>query len=161
MEEIWKDIKGYEGLYQVSNLGNIRSVKNGRKRIKKPLISGDRYPYLKIQLSKNSKPKNFFIHRLVAEAFIPNPNNYKEVNHIDENTFNNSSDNLEWCDRQYNADYSLSIPVNQYSKDGVFIKQWKSANEAQRSFGKKNSTLICMCCKGRRKIGYGFIWRYA
>lgn len=108
--EIWKDVVGYEGFYQVSNKGNIYSVERkdsiGRKiggRILKPTY--DKYGYLQVNLCKNGKLKTIFRHRLVAEAFIPNQNNYLEINHKDEVKTNNNVDNLEWCTSKYNANH--------------------------------------------------------
>ena len=100
MDEIWLNIMGYEGQYQVSNTGYIRSIK--RNRILKPTnING----YLQISLSNQGKIKKCLIHRLVAEAFLPNPNNLSQVHHKDENTFNNNVNNLEWCNVTYNNNY--------------------------------------------------------
>lgn len=100
MDEIWLNIMGYEGQYQVSNTGYVRSIK--RNRILKPTnING----YLQISLSNQGKIKKCLIHRLVAEAFLPNPNNLSQVNHKDENTFNNNVNNLEWCNVTYNNNY--------------------------------------------------------
>lgn len=110
MQEIWKDIKNYEGLYQVSNLGRIKSLDRldiyGRRvhgRILKP--GKDHQGYLGIGLCKEGIRKSKRIHRLVAETFIPNPNKYLEVNHKDEDKENNAINNLEWCDRKYNGNY--------------------------------------------------------
>ena len=92
----WKDIPGYEGLYQVSNLGEIKSLGNGKTRKEKILrLTKDKYGYLYITLSENGKLKKFKVHRLVAMAFIPNPNNYTQINHKDENRSNNRVENLE------------------------------------------------------------------
>lgn len=113
--EIWKDIKGYEGLYQISNLGNIKSLRkwNGARgkhyyepceRILTPTDNG--YGYSIIGLQKNCIRKNHYVHRLVAEAFIPNPNNYPQINHKDYNRKNNNVDNLEWCTSKQNTQYS-------------------------------------------------------
>lgn len=157
MEEIWKDIKGYEGLYQVSNFGRVRSIKFGKERILKH--SKTQNGYLQVILYDNGRPRCFFVHRLVAEAFIPNPNNLTEVNHKDECKTNNRVNNLEWCDRQYNAEYSLAKTVNQYSKNGEFIKQWKSATEVETQCGFHQQN-ICLCCQGKRKSAYGFKWYY-
>lgn len=108
--ETWKDVIGYEGYYKVSNKGNVYSVVRedvmGRKwggLILKPVC--DRGGYLKVVLYKNSKMKNKSIHRLVAEAFIPNHNDYLEINHKDENKTNNHVENLEWCTSKYNMNY--------------------------------------------------------
>lgn len=119
--EVWKDIKGYEGLYQISNLGNIKSVDRAVKRVSwgkehivvfhgkilKPYIS-DR-GYLRLMLSKNGIEKAHKIHKLVAIAFVDNPNGYKEVNHIDGNKLNNHVDNLEWCSRSQNIRHAISL----------------------------------------------------
>ena len=158
MEEIWKDVVGYEGYYQVSSLGRIRSVdreiidKNGVKKsihgkIMRHTFHPDGYPV--ISLCRNGVYRRLKIHRLVALAFIPNPNNLPEVNHKDEDKTNNrvflkkdgsvdlDKSNLEWCDSKYNANYGTrnkrraekcSKPVFQYSADGKLIKCWKSAS---------------------------------
>ena len=104
--EIWKDIEGYEGLYQVSNKGRIKSL-NYRRTGKEGMLKGkpDKDGYLRVSLYKNRKQKPFYIHRLVAKAFIPNSDDLPEVNHKDENKENNTVDNLEWCDRKYNNNY--------------------------------------------------------
>ena len=110
--EIWKDISGYEGLYQVSNLGRVKSLNylgHHKEVIKKPSLPKKTImkpsQYYKVILYKNGKAKNFFVHRLVAEAFIPNPDNLPQVNHIDHNPFNNRADNLEWCTAKYNCNH--------------------------------------------------------
>lgn len=99
--EIWKEIEGYAGLYEVSNWGNIRSLKFGRKL--NPAVNSSGYKL--ISLSKEGKSKSFSVHRLVAEAFIPNSNNYPCINHKDENKTNNHVGNLEWCTQKYNCNY--------------------------------------------------------
>lgn len=104
--EIWKDIKGYEGLYQVSNLGRVKSLKVSKiksERIRKSYQQSS--GYISIVLCKNGKAVNHKVHRLVASAFIDNPNNLPEINHKDENKANNKVDNLEWCDSSYNKNY--------------------------------------------------------
>ena len=110
MQEIWKDIKGYEGKYQISNLGNVRSLYDTNQfkktfRIKK-LSLGERSGYKVIALTKNGKRKSFQVHRLVAEAFIPNLQNKPFINHIDENRINNNVNNLEWCTQKENVLHS-------------------------------------------------------
>ena len=176
MEEIWKPIKGYESLYEVSNLGRVKSLPRETNNqfswceiILKPKKS--KQGYLNVGLKKDGIYKWFRIHRLVAEAFIPNPNNYPIVNHKDECKDNNDVTNLEWCTYQYNANYGSCIQrrvekqskaVNQYTKDGVFIRQWKSASEASRelSIYRRNIQMVCYGRPHNRTAG-GFIWRFA
>ena len=115
MQEVWKDIVGYENLYQISNLGNVKSVEkyvnsclkhNTKiKRKEKMLKQYNKSGYLQVALSKNGIKMFFLVHRLVAQAFIPNPNNLPQINHKDENKQNNNINNLEWCDRKYNCNY--------------------------------------------------------
>lgn len=164
MMEIWKDIKNYEGLYQVSNLGNVKSlpkmhgIRKGNEKILKPTINSK--GYLRVQLSKNKSIKQCLVHRLVAETFIENIDNLPQINHIDKNKLNNKIDNLEWCSCQYNIDYSLSKEINQYDLKGNFIRQWKSILEASR-YLKIADTNIGMCCKNKYKQVGGFIFKYA
>lgn len=109
MEEIWKDIKGYEGLYQVSNLGNIKSNNlYAHKKPKRIATYNHNAGYICTHLSKGGKTKTFLVHRLVAEAFLDNPKNLDFVNHKDENKKNNNVDNLEWCTKSYNSTYYLN-----------------------------------------------------
>ena len=160
--EIWKDIEGYEGLYQVSNKGRVKSLKYGKERILRPGI--DRDGYYKIMLYNDSARKTFRLHRLVAEAFIPNLDNKPEVNHKDENKKNNCVENLEWIRHIDNCNYGtrnkrLSRKLLQYSKDGEFIKEWQSAVEVKRVLGIDHGN-IARCCKGRYKSAGNFIWKY-
>ena len=168
MEEIWKDIKGFEGLYQVSNLGRVKSLR--RNIISKNRIARG---YERVVLCINNSPKNYSVHRLVATAFIPNPDNLPQVNHKDENRTNNCVDNLEWCDGKYNINYGTgtrrrqlsntngkcSKPVLQYSLDGTFIKEWKSTMDVQRNLGFAHAH-ISECCRGKYTYAYGYIWKY-
>lgn len=116
-QEIWKDIKGYEGKYQVSNFGNVRSLMyHNAKEIKrisllKPATDGS--GYFRCALSKNNILTTFKVHRLVAQAFIPNPNNYPQINHIDGNKKNNRVENLEWCTNSMNQIHAYSNNLNQ------------------------------------------------
>lgn len=105
--EVWKDIEGYEGLYQVSNLGRVKRIVGEGCRCERIIsrCTNQRLGRVYVMLSKGGKRKNVTIHRLVANAFIPNPNNLPEVNHIDEDPSNNVVDNLEWCTRTYNSNY--------------------------------------------------------
>lgn len=134
--EVWKDIRGYEGLYQVSNLGRVKSLsKNVKGRNYKEIIKAPSYGgkgYYRLSLCKNGKNKYFYIHRLVAQAFISNPNNYPCVNHIDCNIYNNNFDNLEWCTYKYNNNHgkhelkrkitSLIVEIKKYDNDEKIIQ---------------------------------------
>ena len=162
MTENWKDIVGYEGLYQVSDKGSVKSIGYGKERILSPgkLQNG----YLRVNLCKNGEKKNLLVHRLVAQAFIPNPDNLPEVNHKDEDKENNSVQNLEWCDGKYNINYGtrnqrVSKPILQYTKSGKLVREWKSIMDVQRNLGYSNGS-ISSCCTGRRKSANGFIWRF-
>lgn len=159
MNEIFVDIVEYEGLYQVSTLGRVKSFHNRKERILKQVKTKD--GYLRVDLWKDGKHHWKLVHRLVAEAFIGNPNGDYEINHKDFNPSNNHVENIEYCDRQYNIDYSKSKAVLQYSFDGKIVNEFKSTSEAARQLGFKQSN-ICACCnnKPKYKTAYGFIWRY-
>lgn len=177
MEEIWKDIYGFEGLYQISNLGRVKSLKNYggvKERLIKPKKT--KGGYLCVSLWKDLKRYCKLIHRLVAQAFIPNEDLFKTiVNHIDENKENNTVENLEWCTQEYNNNYGthqercaiarlnhpdMSKQVEQYSLDGkTLIKTFPSTIEIQRQLGFAQSN-ISSCCNGKYKTAYGFIWKY-
>lgn len=173
MQEIWKDIKGYEGLYQVSNLGRIKSLpKAGNHWNGKILAQNYNRKYARIGLSKG-KLTTENVHRLVAMAFIPNPLNLPEVNHKDENPSNNRVDNLEWVTHKENMDYgtqikrgaiSRGIPTIQYSYDGKFIREWHSIAEAARGIRPDSyvalKTEIARVCNGEKKHALGFIWKW-
>jgi len=162
MIESWNDVVGYEGLYEVSNLGRIK--RNGR--ILKP--GKDRHGYLQIVLYKNGIYKRFYIHRLVAYAFIPNPTNLPIINHKDEIPTNNAVNNLEWCTSQYNANYGTrnermaknkSKPVLQYDLNGNFIREWPSGLKVEEELGIDQGN-ISSCCLGKIKTAGGFVWRF-
>ena len=165
-DEIWCRIKGYEGLYEVSNFGRVKSIGYGKERILKPLRNTR--GYLQVNLWKNGEKKTYRVHRLVAQTFIPNPDNLQEVNHKDENKENNSVMNLEWCDRKSNCNYGTrnkrisekcSKLVLQFTKDGEFVREWKSARDVQRNLGYYSKN-ISSCCTGRRKSANGFVWKF-
>lgn len=156
--EEWRDIKGFEGLYQVSNLGRVKSLKFGKERILKPRKTN--IGYLQVWLYKDVRKKCYMVHVLVANAFLPNPDNLPEVNHINEIKTDNRVDNLEWCSRIYNIRYSQAVAVNQFTLDGRFIRRWDCIMEVQYQLGFDGSS-ICKCCQGKLKLAYGFIWKYA
>lgn len=176
MEE-WRNIKGYENFYQVSSFGRVRSLdrivkskgnslQERKGRILRP--NQDRYGYLKVVLQKNSHKKTKMVHRLVANAFIPNPNHYSQVNHKDENKTNNKAENLEWCTAKYNSNYGTrtkrtaskrSKPILQMTPEGQLIEYWPSAQVAGQ-YGFNNSDVTAVC-RGRLRIYKGCRWVYA
>ncbi len=162
--EIWKSVKGYEGIYQVSNFGRVRNCNNGciLKSHK------ERKGYLRVGLSKGAKQTAHYVHQLVAKAFIPNPDALPQVNHKDEIPSNNNADNLEWCDNKYNCNYGLrskrisdamSKRVYQYDKKLHFIRSWASAREPEQ-YG-FNHAHIASCCRNERKTHKSYIWSYS
>ena len=169
--EVWKDIKDYEGHYQVSDKGRVKSVKFGKERILS--IRRFKFGYLLVTLWKNHKMKTFTIHRLVAQAFLTNLQNLPQINHKNEDKTDNKVDNLEWCDVKYNNNYGTRIkritekningkrskPVIQYTKTGEFIKEWKSTHDIERNLGYSQSH-ISSCCLGKRKSVHNYIWKY-
>lgn len=163
-KEEWRLLKGYEWKYEVSNLGRVRSLnyrKTGKTQIMKQTEVAD--GYFAVRLKKTGSTKLFRVHRLVAETFIPNPNNYKLVNHKDENKKNNCVSNLEWCTAKYNICYGSNLEKKQkktyqYDKKFNLIRVWKSTMEAHKN-GYNNSN-ICRCCNKKRKTHKGYIWSY-
>lgn len=181
MEEIWKDIKGYEGLYQVSNLGNVRSFPRKGTHSKEITILKYEFNhkgYKQVGLTKKCKVHTKRIHRLVAETFISNPENKLQVNHINGDKTDNRVENLEWCTNEYNMAHSWkiglrsiektykrgkehcrSVTVNQYDLYGNFIKKWDCVRDIERILGFDNRN-ICACCRHKRNVAYGYVWRY-
>lgn len=164
MIEEWREVPGYEGLYEVSDLGRVR--RNGK--ILKPYK--DTWGYLSVSLSKNGIRRVVSVHRLVAYAFIPNPNNYPQINHRDENKTNNAVENLEWCTCEYNQNYGTrneriseknSKPVLQFDLQGNFIREWPSGLKVEEETG-IDSGSISKCCQGRYgfKTAGSFIWKF-
>lgn len=188
LDEVWRDIPGYEGLYQVSNKGRIkglpRFVNNhtGKILLKERILNG--YPITKgyIQVQLGTKPKRVLklVHVLVAQAFIPNPNNYPQVNHINGTKSDNRADNLEWCNNSMNQRHAYRnglhlhktntwatrtkarIAVNKYTLEGKFMEQYESISAALRSIGhfSRGSTLFTIL-KKKREIYKGYRFRYA
>ena len=184
----WKDIPGYEGKYQVSNTGQVRSLNYGgagKTKILKQNIN--RRGYCSVPLSKNGKCKKYSVHRLVAQAFIPNPNNYPVVNHKDENPANNAVWNLEYCTQQYNCNYGTrnervskakkgeknywygkkgkdspnTKPVLMFTKNNEFLRRFDSVADANEYLDKpRANTNIYLCAEGISKTAYNYIWIY-
>lgn len=161
---MWKDIPNYENLYEINEIGTIRN----KKRNKIIRTSINEKGYVKVVLSKDNKQHKTGVHRLVALTFIPNPNNYKEVNHIDENKQNNNINNLEWCSRKQNIEHSIKsgkfkiTRVSQFDLNGNKIKEFSSCSQAERETGIPR-THICKCVLGRYgfKTAGGYIWKNA
>lgn len=180
--EVWKDIKGFNN-YQVSNLGNVRSKNWGKRGICRNLVpKKHNRGYLFVELvSDKGEKKAFLIHRLVAEAFIGNPNNLPQINHIDENKLNNNAENLEWCTQSenikaYRSNHTIlrghrkisgtprkptrTEPIYQLTLDGEKIKEWENAWTIGTQLGYRTSS-IWECCDGKRHTAYGYKWQYA
>ena len=169
MQEIWKDIQGYEGYYQVSNLGRVKSLnykRTKKEKILKPNIT--KVNYQQVHLCKNKQIKILYIHRLVAEMFIPNPNNFPIINHKDENPMNNIYSNLEWCDKKYNLNYGTAQerkaqkhnkPILQFDLDSNFIKEYESITQASKELNIKID-YISSCCLGRRRKTKGYVFKF-
>lgn len=165
--EIWKDIPGYIGMYQVSNLGHIKSIKRSGTKgcIMVPELSKD--GYLRISLSKNGNYRKFGIHRLVAIVFIPNPFNFPIINHKNEIKTDNNVNNLEWCNYSYNAKYGTAIEKNIKSKiksvlcfeQDNLISEHRSIADAARYYNIHHSNIVA-CLKKRRNVAGGFKWEY-
>lgn len=185
-QEIWRDVPGHEGLYQVSNQGNVRSIDRiitdtKRKRLykgKQLKLKEDYAGYLCVILYKNSVGQDWKVHRAVALAFLPNPEHKRVVNHIDGNKQNNCVENLEWATHSENARHayttglrvvsekqraSRELPTLQKAvfgtKDGIRYS-FRSIHEAARLIG-GNESAISQCCKGKRKTHRGYEWVYA
>ena len=181
--EIWKDIDGFEGRYQISNLGNVMSLNymnKGYADLLTPKINCKGYVW--VDLWKHGKGKPMLVHRLVAKAFLDNPYRYPFVNHKDENPLNNHVDNLEWCTAQYNCLYSLNLhPERRFVNKGVrrkhepyklknrirqldclsgkIIREYDNISQVKYALG-KNEYSIRECCYGNRKTAYGYKWEF-
>lgn len=172
--EKWKPVKGYEGFYSVSNCGRVKSLERtasgtNRRQSEKILtpVLGNR-GYYSVNLCKNGKQRRFYIHRLVAYAFIPNPSHFLYVNHKDEDTENNRADNLEWCTREYNYYYGTATErrglshnkaVRQINEGGEMVRCFRNASQVAE-FG-FSPDAVKKCCQGRQKMHGGYFWRYS
>ena len=179
-KEIWKIINGYEN-YMISSFGRVKSLdryvrgKNNSIYIKKGKLLKlytDKDGYQTVMLYHNNKKKLLKVHRLVAEAFLDNPNNLSQVNHKDECKTNNNVNNLEWCDAKYNNNYGTAIErrsktrtngifskkVYQYTLDGEFVREWPSTKECGRNG--YNQGHVAACCRGVQNKHKGFVWSY-
>lgn len=159
ISEEWKPIAGFPN-YAVSNKGRVMNLKTGK--VLKYAINGMGYPFV-ILCKANSKPKNIKVHRLVALAFIPNPDNLTQVNHIDEVKTNNDVSNLEWVTPSENVRHSAhqhSCKIKQITKDGEFVKIWESSHQIERDTGYDQSFII-KCCRSKLRYAYGYRWEYA
>lgn len=167
--EIWKDVKGYEGIYKISDYGSLKSNKNYKK------ASVNKYGYYQTTLYKNGKKRNALVHRLVAEAFLPNPNNKPTINHKDGNKLNNRVDNLEWATNKEQTNHSINVLGNKSvisdkcrkrqielhqrkvkRSDGMVFESIKIASDGNESLRKH----INACCRGQRKTAGGYSWEY-
>ena len=163
MEE-WREIEGYDGKYIISNNGKVLSTNyNKSKKTKELKIKYHNYAY--VDLCKHGIRKRYSIHRLVASAFIPNPLNLPEVNHKDEDRYNNIVSNLEWCDRIYNVRYGTGIERGGISRGAKIRcietdKIYNSSYEVQRELGCNQSDVI-KCCKGKKISSGGLHFEYA
>ena len=179
MQEIWKPIPNYEDFYEVSNLGNVRTLNWNRTNQIRLLSPFDNGGYLRVSLV-HGKKQHKLVHVLVANAFIPNPDNKPYVNHIDGNKRNNNVSNLEWCTVKENVNHAIAHGLRplicdtprrrgkenplckrilQTSIDGTYSKEWDSVFDIEETFG-YNPFGIRRCCRGERPTYKGFKWNY-
>lgn len=166
INEEWKDVVGYEGLYQVSNQGRLRSFHKNKCSLLAPCVG--KHGYVVTLLHKGKSRKNARVHRLVAEAFIPNPDNLSSINHKNEIKTDNRVENLEWCTAKYNSNYGTSaqriaekqsVAVLQYDLNGILVRRYNGLSEAERLYGYKHCS-ISEVCSGKKLSYMGCIWLY-
>lgn len=193
MEEIWKDIEGYEGQYQVSTLGRVRSVErqvrkwNGFKTIRESFLKQKlgKNGYVQVTLCKDGRMKTYLVHRLVAKAFIPNPQNNPQIDHINTIKTDNRVENLRWVTRKENSnnlltlkhmserqkgeknymygkfgkEHNRSIPIVQLTMDGKYIRGWDCTRQVERELGFRSNN-ICSVLRKRTNSSHGYKWMY-
>ena len=180
MNEKWEEIKGYNGLYLVSNTGKVKSMEWNRTKKAKELKQYDQRGYKLVGIRRNGTLHNYLVHRLVATAFVPNPRNLYDVNHIDGNKANNCAENLEWVTKSENTRHAIKMGLRpagctyehkkgndspvckkilQYTKDLEFIRCWNSVYEIENELGYRKQS-IHRCCRGERKTYMGYIWKH-
>lgn len=158
MKEIWKDIKGYEGQCQISNLGRVKSLNYGKTKQERLLKQSTNHKGYKRVSIRKGKVRIYSVHRLVAEAFINNPNNLPQVNHKDENKENNIVTNLEWCTEKENTRYSRALRVARIEILSGKIKEYEAVRDvANDGF---NVSAVARCCRNRRGTYKGYVWLY-
>ena len=187
MTEEWRDIEGYEGIYQVSNLGRVRSLDHKARhrsrtgnefevtykgRIRKQVPNENGYSI--VMVKNGGKSRALKVHRLVAQAFIPNPDNLPIINHKDENPSNNHVENLEWCDNKYNSDYgtarvrtnawireNINKKIGKFDKDGNLLATFESIDAAAKELGTSCSSISECANRVRgRKTVHGFVYKF-
>lgn len=187
MKEVWKPIQGYEGLYEVSNIGRVKALpkvfrnklgylNHFKEKFLSPVKDGK--GYLMVWLFLEGKGRKMFkVHRLVASAFIPNPENKPQVDHINTKVYDNRVENLRWVTEKENSNNELTLihnaahaikgannkdakRVNQYTMSGEFVKEWGCMTDIEREYG-YNHSKVSMCCNGKRSHAYGYRWSFA
>lgn len=168
--ETWKPVTGYEGLYEVSNIGRVKSL-NYRRTKEVRILNGGKYTngYCFVKLYKYGMSKHCSRHRLVAEAFIPNPEGKPEIDHIDNDKENNCVANLRWVTHKENAVNVITKArrferinptiILQFNLDNTLVQKHRGAHDAERRTGVFRQS-ISLCCRGKQNTAGGYIWKY-
>lgn len=182
-KEVWKDVKGYEGIFKISNKGRLKRIKNSPNMPDNNILKGSicMHGYRYYNMKVRDKGKKNKAHRLVAIAFLENPDNLPQVNHIDGNKLNNTAENLEWCDQLHNNRHALATGlrkinmehvrkaqrvsahkqkkrVAQYNLDGTLVGEYDSLQEAAKGFN--SAPNISRACRSKTRTAYGFRWKF-